>query len=314
MGKINGTESKRQCLNCGAALAGEYCSRCGQRSGRRDLRFSDVTSELLGDLLDWDSRIWRTLVPLLFRPGYLTSEYMAGRRARYVPPLRLYLIISFILFLTLSFSSDFTISTDGTVPGDASRETGNTAAPTLDAEVDRALEELKATGVVIGDSKQQGSVSIELADESSPRWLQQLQQRAEENAASLQADPGAFREALLEYLPQMMFLLLPLFALLLKFAYLLSPFHYLQHLVFSLNYHSFAFLLFLIGIAVERLGVHYDGILFLLLAIYLPAGLWRAYGSSVMGAVGKALLIQFVYAVMMVLAFALSVVLALLLM
>jgi hypothetical protein len=313
MGENDSTECNGQCLNCGAVLGGEYCSQCGQRAGRQDLRLSDVSRELLGDLVEWDSRVWRTLVPLMFRPGYLTAEFMAGRRARYVPPLRLYLIISFILFLTLSLGNVVTVSTDDTMPEDVLDEVSQAPAGTLTAEIEEAIEDSGSRGIVISGSQEPGDISIEMADENSPQWLQALEQRVQANAAAVQEDPGAFLEELLEYLPQMMFLLLPLFALLLKFSYLFSPFHYLQHLVFSLNYHSFAFLLYLIGGAVERLDVHYDGILLLLLAIYLPVGLWRAYGSSALGAVGKALVIQLAYALLLVLTFAVTVLALLLL-
>ena len=314
MGENDSTECNGQCLNCGADLGGEYCSQCGQRAGRQDLRLSDVSRELLGDLVEWDSRVWRTLVPLMFRPGYLTAEFMAGRRARYVPPLRLYLIISFILFLTLSLGNVVTVSTDDTLPEDVLDEGSQAPAGTLGAEIEEAIEDSGSRGIVISGSQEAGDISLDMADENSPQWLQRLEQRLEENAASVQSEPGEFVEELLESLPQMMFLLLPLFALLLKFFYLLSPFHYLQHLVFSLNYHSFAFLLYLLGGLVERLGMHYDGMLFLLLAIYLPVGLWRAYGSSVTGAVGKAMVIQITYALLLAMAFALLAVTTFLLM
>ena len=95
---------QNRCRNCGATLRGEYCHHCGQREGRGDLHFADAAGEVLGDLFTWDSRFWRTLFPLVFRPGFLTAEFIAGRRARYVPPFRLYIIISFVLFLVLPTS------------------------------------------------------------------------------------------------------------------------------------------------------------------------------------------------------------------
>ncbi len=66
------------------------------------MHFSEAIGELADDVVAWDSRLWRTLLPLVFKPGYLTAEFIAGRKARYVAPYRLYLIISFILFLVIS--------------------------------------------------------------------------------------------------------------------------------------------------------------------------------------------------------------------
>ena len=293
------------CRNCSAPLSGEYCSQCGQREGRGDLLFSELLGEVAGDFFAWDSRIWRTLIPLVFRPGFLTAEYMAGRRARYVPPLRLYLIISFVLFLLLSFASPIEISgQDATVAGQSAEQSGTGEEPAetvVRIGIDSADEEASTAGAEAADDI---SGRIELADEDSPRWLQQIDQRMEDNAAALQDDPGEFVAELLEYLPQMMFLMLPLFAVLLRICYLFSPYHYLQHLVFSLNYHSFAFLLYLIRSALEQLDTHIGGFLFLFLLAYLPVGLWRAYGSGVSGAIFKSLLIYVSYGILLALGFA----------
>ena len=313
MAEVTEQQPRGHCLNCGATLAGDYCSQCGQRDTGKDLRFADLLSELVGQFFTWDSRIWRTLVPLLVRPGFLTAEFMAGRRARYVPPLRLYLIISFALFLALSFGSRSLVE-EGVVV------TGEEAAEHLDPNALATLEKLEqASGIDLDIDLGEGEgaaayVGVGLVDSDSPRWLQHLEQRIKGNAGRVERDPQAFIDQLVEYLPQMMFLLLPVFALLLKLCYLFSPYHYLQHLVFSLNYHSFVFLLYLIGTAVERFAVHYDGLLFLALLVYLPVGLWRAYGTGPAGAIGRAALIYLAYGILLAFAFGLVVALALLLM
>ncbi len=94
-----------QCRNCGSTLTGEYCAACGQRKGRDEARLGAALSEIFDEAFTWDSRLWRTLSALILRPGLLTADFNAGRRARYVPPFRLYLIISFLTFLVLSVGS-----------------------------------------------------------------------------------------------------------------------------------------------------------------------------------------------------------------
>jgi hypothetical protein len=303
------------CRNCGAALTGRYCSQCGQRETGRDLRFSDLISEFFGEIFTWDSRIWRTLFPLLFRPGFLTAEFIAGRRARYVPPLRLYLIISFILFLSLSLSNLMEIDNNGSPVEDVVRivDDPNDASATGLVRIDLGSEEEEGTdaGVDVPGVDEGDGISIGLADEDSPPWLQKLERQVEKNAASLEGEPGEFVGELLEYLPQMMFLMLPLFALLLRICYLFSPYHYLQHLVFSLNYHSFTFLLYLIQMVVERIGGDFGGLFFLCLLVYLPIGLRRVFHSGVAAAIGKALFIYFTYGIMLAVGFAAAAVLAL---
>ena len=91
------------CDNCGQSLQGEYCHICGQHERSYIRNVFSLISEILGELGSWDSRLLRTMVPLLFRPAYLSNEYIVGRRVRYVPPIRLYLFVSLIFFLTLTF-------------------------------------------------------------------------------------------------------------------------------------------------------------------------------------------------------------------
>jgi hypothetical protein len=88
------------CPNCGAARAGEYCQDCGQRRTRPEhLTVGYFLKNLFGELTELDSKIYQTLISLLFRPGHLTAEYLADRKERYVTPVKLYLLISAIFFL-----------------------------------------------------------------------------------------------------------------------------------------------------------------------------------------------------------------------
>ena len=91
------------CENCHLTLQGPFCGQCGQKAESTLKYFWTVILHLLDDILSFDSRAMRTLFPLISRPAFLTNEYIAGRRVHYVPPLRLYLFISIIFFITLNF-------------------------------------------------------------------------------------------------------------------------------------------------------------------------------------------------------------------
>jgi hypothetical protein len=103
---LAGRISTENCLNCGEVLSGQYCSYCGQRAKVRVISLWELTRDVIGDLFELDSRIWRTLRPLVFRPGFLTAEYLRGRRVQYTPPFRMYLVISVIFFLVVSLVRD----------------------------------------------------------------------------------------------------------------------------------------------------------------------------------------------------------------
>ena len=91
------------CLNCGHSLPGNYCGNCGQEA--KDLRrpFFKLSREAVQSLFELDGRAYRTLCYLLTKPAFLCTEYFNGRRTRYSPPLRLFLVISVSFFLLVSF-------------------------------------------------------------------------------------------------------------------------------------------------------------------------------------------------------------------
>ena len=274
---------QRDCRNCGAELTGEYCARCGQREGRGDWRFRDALADVFGEVFRLDSRLWRTLYALVLRPGLLTAEFNAGRRARYVPPFRLYLIISFLTFLVLSIGARL----------DAFQAGGDDAAPSAPIITIEPGEDAAST---TGD----GEIQIGLADEDSPQWLKDLENRVEGNAKQLEGGTGDFVNQFLDYLPQLMFLMLPLFALVVQLFYLFSGYHYLQHLVFGLNFHSVVYLLYLLGEAFGFISANIDSVLLLFTLFYLPLALRRVYQSSIPAALFKSLAIAIVYGALLV--------------
>ncbi|MEM7763594.1 MAG: DUF3667 domain-containing protein [Pseudomonadota bacterium] len=91
------------CKNCGAALAGEYCAQCGQRNKSFDRPIWRLLGDVVRETFEVDGRTANTIKTLLVDPGGLTAEYLAGRRARYTPPLRLYLAFSIAFFLLIAW-------------------------------------------------------------------------------------------------------------------------------------------------------------------------------------------------------------------
>jgi hypothetical protein len=103
------TPEAPRCLKCGAELSGSWCSQCGQED--HDLRVSlkRLANDFFAEQLGLESKVPRTLWALVSRPGFLTKEYLAGRRVRWVLPLKLYLSTSVVYFLLLSlpFAGNF---------------------------------------------------------------------------------------------------------------------------------------------------------------------------------------------------------------
>lgn len=97
--------SKQDCKNCELPLQSEFvfCPQCGQETKDRSQSFGEFFKHFLSDYFTFDSKIFNSVSPLLFKPGHLTNEYFIGRRVRYIPPLRLYIFISLVFFLLLNW-------------------------------------------------------------------------------------------------------------------------------------------------------------------------------------------------------------------
>lgn len=229
----------RPCANCNELLWGQYCAGCGQRARVRMITFWELVKDA-GDLLaSLDSRLWRTLSLLLFRPGRLTLHYLQGKRARFVPPARLFIASSIVFFSIATLNTRFEIGPDDALVFE----------PDAGAELDEApTQEPREPRVTVGTEGSGFNIDRHCNIDYSgvPEWLERLVavERAVEICQRIAADRGrSFGRAVLSNVPAMMFLFLPLMGLVMKLAYPLAGRYYVEHLLFLVHYHSFFFLL-----------------------------------------------------------------------
>ncbi len=170
------------CLNCGTRLRGQYCGHCGQRARSRLISLWGLLKEAFGDLLEIDSRLWRTLGPLLGKPGQLTRDYLEGRRARYMPPFRTYLVLSVVFFvvaffdpredLSLLFEPEPAPVAEQSDEADEQREEeAEQTIEEVEARKDAArerIEELAAEGRITAERADQAIQAIDDNDDSGP--------------------------------------------------------------------------------------------------------------------------------------------------
>src|SRR5690606_6928156 len=97
--------AREPCEHCGVPLLREHCYACGQPVKGLVRHFSSLVGDFLDSVFDWDGRLPLTLWPLFARPGYLTAEYLAGRRVRYVSPVRLFFFLAIVTFSSPSSRS-----------------------------------------------------------------------------------------------------------------------------------------------------------------------------------------------------------------
>jgi hypothetical protein len=107
MEKLDKLKKTPHCLNCNTDIGDlNYCPNCGQQNVNKQAPLKDFFHDLLGDFFTFDHKLFRSFLPLLFKPGFLTKEYNEGRRINYILPIRLYIFISLIFFFLISYSDE----------------------------------------------------------------------------------------------------------------------------------------------------------------------------------------------------------------
>lgn len=288
---------ENDCLNCGAELAGKYCHNCGQENLHLKENFAHVITHAVLDYFHFDHHFFHTLRPLLFKPGKLTNEYMAGRRAQFLHPVKMYIFISIVYFL-LAFSNNHEAGNE--TPVSKTDTTEDVIVPGAkitfadDEEYSKYMKEKenesikKAFKSALKPTKDTTS-SAEIADngfenafleiftdragqvdyDTYPEYLKDQQKLPSKNQDTFwdryiikkyiawQHDgvnsKKLFIEGVKHNIPKMMFILLPLFALILKFAFWNNRKFYVEHLIFSFHFHCFIFLFFTIMILLKMI-------------------------------------------------------------
>ena len=132
-------QESARCPNCGCQISGRYCSDCGQQQNLSGSSLKQVGIEFFKEISDTDSRLLHSLTTLLLHPGQISADYLAQRRARYLPPFRLYLLINLALLFGLSWlSGTATVSLNVDIDvlnartnADAARELASTLIPQI---------------------------------------------------------------------------------------------------------------------------------------------------------------------------------------
>lgn len=383
------------CENCHQPLNGPFCSKCGQSTDSTLKYFWVVILHLLDDIFSFDSRASRTVWPLMLRPAFLTKEYFSGRRVHYVPPLRLYLFISIVFFISLKFMIDIDnnvinindkqavitqvqghleklqaeqstlqqnspeniehisnlnddIATFQVYLSDLNSDYGvgnnkkiiKITRKLVELELDKLKGDLAEdeksrfddlitsrakvkNGEVDSEDEQDatpgnngdGTITFDfLSDENNKKlsaFSKELTAKAEK---AFNSDTGPLIEQVIGKLPQLMFILLPLFAVLLKIMFLFSKRLYMEHLTVALHSHSFIFLTVLVSKLLDMFVDYTEmsfpvvseavdfaaGALMLWIPIYLFMMQKRVYNQGYFFTLVKYAIIGSIYSIMIV--------------
>lgn len=291
------------CENCGAPLTGHYCGQCGQAAVDYRRSFRYVIADVLDSFLNWDSKFFTTIALLILKPWRLTNEFLAGKRVRYVNPLRLYLLASILFFFAVNYGAKG-LRVDASKLGQkdradlaaelkdedlppaareklqellrepetqASPTNASPSPPVTASPPAQSNDEQKQKYGKIGDRP---FVLFDQGKSTTPfeRWIEA---RAKEKMGEKGTKMGLFIATLFSNLPYMMLCCIPLFALVLKVLYIRRRIFYIDHLIYALHIHTF----------------FYAGVMLIVLA---TIGLTRAVPDAVAGWIIALLWIAFV--------------------
>jgi hypothetical protein len=254
------------CLNCGSELQGPFCSECGQRDVPASPTLREMIRDAWHEFSGWDGRFVRTF-RMLLHPGALTVETLEGRRARYVSPLRLYLVASLVYFLMAA-----------AIP--------NIAAPAR-TRMPGTTERIDLLRPMSPEQRRQAEQSLARAPETIRKLLQPLLE-----------DPQAVKEEFLGTFPRALFALVPVFAGIIALFYWRRP--YSQHLVFAFHLHAALFTIHAVArpshLTGSRTFAGAVGVaVFIFATVYLLRAFRRVYRAPWLGVLVKAPFIAAVY-------------------
>ena len=250
---------ERVCPNCGRDRPESFCPRCGQsdRDYARSLR--SVAGEFVRETFELDSRLFRTLKLLIFRPGSLTREFSRNRRAGVVSPVRLYIFASFIFFFLLSLLGDF----GDVVAFDAPEDDLEFAAAQLPTEEHLATfraalppeQRRKADDIL---ARPEGSfgreILLAIVRDGGVEKTNRIGRFLLFAAVDIFHDPSVIPRRFLSNMPFAMFCLLPLFGLILAAFHFRKKRFYVEHLVFATHVQTFTFLNYSVALLLPDSG------------------------------------------------------------
>lgn len=338
---------EEDCLNCGTVVQGHYCHNCGQENVVPKETFWHMVTHFFNDITHFDGSFFTTVKDLLFKPGFLSKEYMSGKRVKYLHPVRMYVFTSAIFFLVFfgffSGSDSVNINSNTDINGkerlklieklekeyanDESKKDivlrlqvlKDTTKEISVADLPLLLKDFTVLNIT-GEGKKYRSVAeYDSMQKTLPAGVKDgwFRSRIVRKEISLNikfgSDPSAAAKKLgnsfLHKLPYLLFVSLPLFALILRLLYLRrKQFYFADHGIFTIHLYVFTFILLLAVFFLNSLEslTHLDiinyliAVLFIILIIYLYKAMRYFYGQRRLKTLVKLFLIFVLSLVLMI--------------
>jgi len=222
-------EANKPCTHCEYPFTGRFCPNCGQSVKIYERPFLSIIKEFLGDLFAFDSRFWRSIPALIYKPGTMIGEYVGGKHVMYVPPFRLYVFVSFIFFLLLdNIAVTGVMAKKDDIINAISRDTSETV-------VSRAATDTLVSEYLPKDTTTQtgtpGEIDININGEDSKAKLREII-----------ADPSKYIAQFNKNISWSLFMLMPLLGFFFWLFFRKNRPYYVPHFLYALQLHTILFL------------------------------------------------------------------------
>lgn len=252
---------KCSCKNCETEFAGNFCPNCGQSTYEYEKPFRILIIDFAGDVFAFDARFWKSLLSLIIKPGRFASDFISGRRARYMPPFRLYIFVSFIFFLLLSFFLKGKV------------HVSNELKDKIGVSLNNKLNEAPSDSALSSNSES----NVDLVFETVSL------KKFSEAVIKVVNNPEMYLNTYLKYFSWALFLLMPVYAGILFLLNFRSNKYYYNHLIFSINQHAFIFLLLILLLVIKLILPNRESspenFLLWTIPIYIYLGSKQLYGK-----------------------------------
>lgn len=216
--------TETNCLNCGAEVKGKFCANCGQENLDTRENFFHMAFEFVSDYFHFDSKFFRSLVPLFIRPGFLTKEYWEGRRVKYIHPLRLFFFVTILFVLSTSFFYQRF----------GEQFKGRVVAP------DSSLVALDTAYL----NSLPDTTKLYIASARDSMTVKEIKQEKAKDARQLGKIIKGLDNVFANRLKYVIFFMLPVYALYFKILYRRRRPFYVDHLVYAMHLVTFAYCVF----------------------------------------------------------------------
>ena|GEM_PF-1586264 len=313
------------CTNCGKVLQPEdnFCPHCGQENDNKRQSFGGVMSDLIQGFLSIDSRLRDSIPALLFRPAFLTKEYLRGKRQSYLDPVRMFIAIVVIYFLIASIGHDNEKDNNGNIKKDSTSLSINSETDSIQIIQEGPLKFSvfeNDSSVVVADSLSELNDELEI-DEKHYSQIRAMVKSGITDTRKImdslnientfwnrfyygevvkfaKTDFNDLKDYFVSKLPWIIFFMMPVFAFILKIVYIRKRYLFVDHLIFAFHLHAFYFMIGILYVITSTItGYEPDALANGSTIIYTLFALKNFYGQGWIKTLLKSIVLFLLYAI-----------------